>query len=110
MDVNVIDGEVCMGRGEGDDFDVGVGSLEKSLDEGGEVECELEYVRISPVKKFITLRSGPDYHLSEVCSPSVPPKTCRQVLYHLDHLRECSLMYTLTKMGNRISHSATKVR
>ena len=41
-DVNMIDEEVGIRRGENDNFDVaGVGSLGESLDEGGEVGCEL---------------------------------------------------------------------
>ena len=49
-----MDGEVWMGRGEGDDFDVGVGSLGKSLDEGGEVERELMSTSGISVKEVIT--------------------------------------------------------
>ena len=38
-----------MGRGEDDDFDIGVSSLGQSLDEGREVECELGVPRVCPV-------------------------------------------------------------
>ena len=53
VDVNVIDGEVWMGRGEDDEADVGVGSLGKNPDQDQEVECELGIPQVYPASPVL---------------------------------------------------------